>query len=215
MTQVCLRGAPGTTLRSELLSRETSRGVLTAYELSEPYANTVALETVSLGAAVALLNDLSWHLARFVADALVLEPSVSETEWLSRELAAAIRHDEVAPAASGQYLKIYGVTADPVSGATDGADDAPVDTENADATANATVSSSDGSAAGAAGRVETADKPGAPQRLVEPMFVKRTDASATVPEYDLQPVAETVHVRVTEDEFASGPGGGDGANPGG
>ena len=212
MTQVCLRGAPDTTLQSELLSRETSRGALTAYELSEPYANTVALETVSLGAAVALLNDLSWHLARFVADALVLEPSVSETEWLSRELAAAIRRDETAPAVSGQYLKIYGVTADPPSAATDGADDTPADTDT-DTTPNTNVSSTDKSPPGAGGSDGTVDGPGASRRLVEPMFVRRTEASATVPEYDLQPVVETVHVRVTEDEFASGPRDGDG--PGG
>lgn len=214
MTQVCLRGAPDTTLQSELLSRETSRGALTAYELSEPYANTVALETVSLGAAVALLNDLSWHLARFVADALVLEPSVSETEWLSRELAAAIRRDETAPAASGQYLKIYGVTADPPSAATDGADDTPADTD-ADTTPSTNVSSTDNSPPGARGSDGTVDEPGASRRLVEPMFVRRTEASATVPEYDLQPVAETVHVRVTEGEFASGPRDGDGDGPGG
>ena len=212
MTQVCLRGAPDTTLQSELLSRETSRGALTAYELSEPYANTVALETVSLGAAVALLNDLSWHLARFVADALVLEPSVSETEWLSRELAAAIRRDETAPAASGQYLKIYGVTADPPSAATDGADGTPADT---DTPPNTNVSSTDKSPPGAGGSDGTVDEPGASRRLVEPMFVRRTEASATVPEYDLQPVAETVHVRVTEGEFASGPRDGDGDGPSG
>ncbi|ERG88480.1 MAG: hypothetical protein J07HX5_00625 [halophilic archaeon J07HX5] len=205
MTQVCLCGASDTTLWSELLSRETSRGALTAYELSEPYTNTVALETVSLGAAVALLNDLNWHLARFVADALVLEPSVSETEWLSRELAAAIRHDEVAPVASGQYLKIYGVTTDPSSAATDGTGDAPTDTN---ANANANASSTDRLAPGAIGGVETADTPGSQRQLVEPMFVKRADASAAVPEYDLQPVAETVYVRVSKSEFVSGPGSG-------
>lgn len=112
MTQVCLLGDPELQLRYELVSRETSREALSTYELAEPYRNAIALETVSLGAAVSLLNDLDWYLARFVREALVLEPSVSETEWLSRALATAIRENEITPEESGRFLKIYGIDDD-------------------------------------------------------------------------------------------------------
>jgi hypothetical protein len=109
MTRVCLLGNDDVELRYELVSRETSREALATYELREPYRNTVALETVSLGSAVALLNDLNWYLVRFVEAALVLEPSVSEEEWLSRDLAAAIRDNQTAPDESGRFLKVFGV----------------------------------------------------------------------------------------------------------
>ena len=109
MTQVCLVGDDEVNLRYELLSRETAREALATYDLREPFANTVAVETVSLGAAVALLNDLNWYLVRFADAALVKEPSVSETEWLSRDLAVAIRDDTVAPAETDRFLKIYGI----------------------------------------------------------------------------------------------------------
>ncbi len=110
MPRVCLLGAADVTLRYELLSRETAREALATYDLAAPYANTVTAETVSLGAAVALCNDLNWYLVRFVRDALVEDRSVSETEWLSRRLATAIRDDEVDPAETGRYLRVYGVT---------------------------------------------------------------------------------------------------------
>ncbi len=110
MTRVCLVGSEDVNLRYELVSRETARDALATYDLTEPYANTVGLETISLGSAVSLLNDLNWYLVRFVDTALVLEPSVSETEWLSRDLAAAIRDDEVEPGDSGRFLKVYGVS---------------------------------------------------------------------------------------------------------
>lgn len=109
MARVCLVGTEDSNLQYELLSRETSRNALAAYDLSEPFHNSIAVETVSLGAAVALLNDLDWYLVRFVNTALVSEPSISESEWLSRSLATAIRDDEVDPADSGRYLKIYGL----------------------------------------------------------------------------------------------------------
>ncbi|MFW6017856.1 MAG: DUF5804 family protein [Halapricum sp.] len=109
MTRVCLLGAEDVNLEYELLSHETSRNALATYDLREPYDNTVALETVSLGAAVALLNDLNWYLVRFVSDVLVLEPSVSETEWLSRGVATAVRDDELPPEETDRFLKIYGV----------------------------------------------------------------------------------------------------------
>lgn len=109
VTRVCLLGTDDVDLRFELLSRETSREALATYDLSEPFENAVAVETVSLGAAVALLNDLNWYLVRFADEALVLDPSVSETEWLSRDLATAVRNGAVDPDETGEYLKIYGV----------------------------------------------------------------------------------------------------------
>jgi hypothetical protein len=109
MTRVCLVGEEDVELRYELVSRETSREALATYDLREPYENAVALETVSLGSAVALLNDLNWYLVRFVEQALVLEPSVSDEEWLSRELATAIRDNEVPPEETGRFLKVFGV----------------------------------------------------------------------------------------------------------
>ncbi|USZ68178.1 DUF5804 family protein [Halorussus salilacus] len=112
MTRVCLVGSAGVDLRTELVSRETAREALSTYDLREPFDNSLALETISLGSAVALLNDLNWYLVRFADDALVLEPSVSETEWLSRDLAAAVRDGAVDPETTDEYLKVYGLTED-------------------------------------------------------------------------------------------------------
>jgi hypothetical protein len=107
--RVCLVGAEDVDLRAELLASETARDALSAYELETPFANCVAVETISLGAAVSLCNDLSWYLRRYVDDALVLEPSVTEAEWLSRSLATAIRNERIAAEETGTFLKIYGV----------------------------------------------------------------------------------------------------------
>jgi hypothetical protein len=109
VTRVCLVGAEDVDLRFELLSRETSREALATYDIEQPFENTVAVDTVSLGAAVALLNDLNWYLVRFADEALLLDPSVSETEWLSRELATAVRNGDVDSDGTGEFLKIYGV----------------------------------------------------------------------------------------------------------
>jgi hypothetical protein len=109
MTRVCLVGSEDVNLRYELVSRETAREALATYDLAEPYENTVAVETISLGSAVALLNDLNWYLVRYADAAWVLEPSVSESEWLSRDLATAIRDDAVDVEESGRYLRMYGV----------------------------------------------------------------------------------------------------------
>ncbi|MFW6265679.1 MAG: DUF5804 family protein, partial [Halanaeroarchaeum sp.] len=109
MTRVCLLGDDDLALRQTLLSHETAREALQTYTLQEPFHNAVCVETVSLGAAVALLNDLQWYLVRYVDAAMVQEPSVSDSEWLSRALATAIRDDEIAPEESDQYLKVYGV----------------------------------------------------------------------------------------------------------
>jgi len=112
MTRVCLVGDDEYDLRYELLSRETAREALATYDIGQPYANSVAVDTVSLGAAVALLNDLDWYLARFVDAALVREPSISEGEWLSRAMATAVRDGDVTPEESGEYLRVYGVVDD-------------------------------------------------------------------------------------------------------
>lgn len=112
MTRVCLVGDEGSDLRYELLSRETARAALSTYDLTQPYANSVALETVSLGAAVSLLNDLNWYLVRFADHAFVREPSISETEWLSRNLATEVRDRELPPEETDQQLCVFGVDDD-------------------------------------------------------------------------------------------------------
>lgn len=112
MTEVCLVGKSELDLREELLASETARDALSSYELDEPFANTVCLETISLGAAVSVLNDLRWYLRRYTTDAVVLEPSVSQSEWLSRDLATAIRNETVKPAETTEFLKIYGLEND-------------------------------------------------------------------------------------------------------
>ncbi|GAB7090616.1 DUF5804 family protein [Halorubrum luteum] len=109
MTRVCLVGDPEVSLTYELLSRETARDALATYEIHEPFANSVAVDTVSLGTAVALLNDLNWYLVRFVDEAFVLEPSISETEWLSRELASEVREGTLPPEETDQRLKLFGL----------------------------------------------------------------------------------------------------------
>ncbi|MUV89429.1 hypothetical protein GJ629_05560 [Halapricum sp. CBA1109] len=188
MTRVCMLGTDDVNLEYELLSRETARNALATYDLREPYRNSIAVETVSLGAAVALLNDLDWYLVRFAADTMVFEPSVSESEWLSRELAAAIRDDEIAPENSGRFLKLYGVEQQESGDASaegdgDGAEESGDGDEDGDGDENGDES-------------PTQDRPPA---LVEPMYVTRTGPD--LPEYDLQDVAETLTVRVTKSEF--------------
>ena len=199
MTRVCLLGSPDTTLRYELLSRETSREALATYELERPFANALAVETVSLGAAVSLLNDLSWYLSRFVEEALVYEPSVSESEWLSRELATAVRDGAIDPDGTGEYLKIYGL--EPIG------EDESAGGDGTAAGGGAEPAGGAGTAAGGAaesgesgGSTPTAVGPDGPRyRPVDPLFVRRTDDG--VPSYDLREVPETLVVRLTEEEF--------------
>lgn len=190
MAQVCLVGNDDVTLRYELLSRETARNALATYDLREPFDNTVAVETVSLGAAVALLNDLDWYLVRFATDAFVREPSVSDSEWLSRDLATAIRDDELDPDDSDRMLKIYGIV-EPESGQ-------PASQEDGDPSADeqSDDSAGDGTTEDDATSEPTMDQPPA---LVEPMYVTRTGPD--LPDYDLRDVDDTLVVRVTEDEF--------------
>lgn len=145
MAQVCLVGSDDVNLRYELLSRETARNALVTYDLREPFGNTIQVETVSLGAAVALLNDLNWYLVRFTDAAFVKVPSISESEWLSRELATAIRDDEIAPDGTGRFLMVYGVV------------DESVDAETADESVDDQPPAQD-----------------RPPKLVEPMLLTRT-----------------------------------------
>ena len=109
MTRVCLLGDPDVNLTYELLSRETARDALATYDIEEPFENSLAVDTVSLGAAVALLNDLNWYLVRFVDEALVREPSISTDEWLSRDLAREVRDGAVPPEETDQRLKLFGL----------------------------------------------------------------------------------------------------------
>jgi len=199
MARVCLVGDEDIHLQYELLSRETARDALAAYDLREPFENSVAVETVSLGAAVSLLNDLNWYLIRFVEDAIVYEPSVSEDEWLSRGLAAAIRDDQIEPEESDRFLKIYGLEYPESATQQDSpdADTAGDDVTEPDSNENRKISPTDTDEKTAPGYDETTEPP----RLVEPMLVTRTGES--VPEYDLQPVAETLTVRVTAEEFGA------------
>ncbi len=195
MARVCLVGDEDIHLQYELLSRETARDALAAYDLREPFENSVAVETVSLGAAVSLLNDLNWYLIRFVEDVLVYEPSVAEDEWLSRDLARAIRDDQITPEETGRFLKIYGLDYPDAASGESSQSDGEVDTseQTTDEAAGNTTEEDDSTS-------ETEDTT-APPRLVEPMLVTRTGES--VPEYDLRPVDETLTVRVTSEEFGA------------
>lgn len=110
MTRVCLVGDDDTHVRYELLSSDTARAALGAYDLEEPWENTLAVHSVSLGAAITLLNDLRWYVLRYTKDVLLFDASVSGDEWLSERLARRIREQELAPAETGALLKIYGVS---------------------------------------------------------------------------------------------------------
>jgi len=109
VTEVCLVGKDDVALRGDLLSYETAWAALSTYEIHQPFDNSLSVETISLGQAVSLLGDLDWYLVRLVDTALVREPSVSETEWLSRDLARAIRNGEVRAAETDALLMVYGV----------------------------------------------------------------------------------------------------------
>ncbi|WP_339103807.1 DUF5804 family protein [Haloterrigena salinisoli] len=191
MTRVCLIGDPDCNLQYELLSRETSREALATYDLSRPFENAIALRTVSVGAAVSLLNDLNWYLTRFVDEALVQEPSVSDDEWLSRALATELRNGDIEPAATAEFCKIYGL--ERVGPEPDAETEA--DGDVAASTAAGDDDESDESAAAD----ETRDA-AANWRLVEPLYVRRTGGE--LPTYDLRDVEETLVVRLTEAEHS-------------
>lgn len=111
MTEVCIVGDDAS-LHEELLSYETARRALSPYDVADPYVNAILVETISLGTAVSLLNDLDWYLARVAEDALVRDPSVSETEWLSRGVASAVRDGDLNPEETGPTRKLYGIIED-------------------------------------------------------------------------------------------------------
>ena len=211
MTRVCLVGDPDVTLQYELLSRETSREALSTYDLERPFDNSLAVRTVSVGAAVSLCNDLQWYIVRFVDEVLIQEPSVSDEEWLSRELAEALRNGVLEPEATGEFLKIYGVE-DVESTAAVPGDDRPRSANAAGPSIDSSAETDD-SGPGDDGDAETdgtgdgeRHSPDAPsfdaptRRLVEPLYVRRTGAE--IPAYDLRDVDETLVVRISEDEYA-------------
>tara|TARA_B100000809_G_C14969330_1_gene470304 strand:- start:118 stop:582 length:465 start_codon:yes stop_codon:yes gene_type:complete len=107
VTEVRLIGTEHVDLFETLMEYEVSRNALSPYSIIIPFENSIDLTTISLGAAVSLLNDLSWYLSRYVKEALVLEPSIHKKEWLSRQLATAIRNEEIRPRNSKKFLKIY------------------------------------------------------------------------------------------------------------
>ncbi|APW99247.1 hypothetical protein CHINAEXTREME_16360 [Halobiforma lacisalsi AJ5] len=189
MTRVCLIGNDDVNLQYELLSRETSREALATYDLRRPFENSLAVRTVSVGAAVTLLNDLQWYLTRFVDTALVQEPSISDEEWLSRSLATQLRNGDVEPRETDEFCKVYGLErvdrGEPNAAAErdgDGAEDTQDRADDSDAEN---------------GGDREAD---ATLRLVEPLYVRRTDGE--LPAYDLREVEETLVVRLTESEYS-------------
>lgn len=109
MTRVCIVGSDDVDIRLDLFSYETARRALATYDVQSPYENTVAMDTVSLGAAVSLLNDLNWYLVRLAEEAFVMDPSISEAEWLSRALASKIRDGDVRAQETDARLKVFGV----------------------------------------------------------------------------------------------------------
>lgn len=109
MTTVCFVGEPEGDPREAMLAFETVQQALSPYDVTSPYVNAISVETISLGAAVALLDDLAWYLRRTVREAIVLEPSISADEWLSSELARAIRRETVRPDETAGLVKVYGV----------------------------------------------------------------------------------------------------------
>ncbi|EMA35118.1 DUF5804 family protein [Halobiforma nitratireducens] len=202
MTRVCLIGNDDVNLQYELLSHETSREALATYDLRRPFENSLAVRTVSVGAAVSLLNDLQWYLTRFVSVAIVQDPSVSDEEWLSRSLATELRNGDVEPQETAEFCKVYGLervergaTAPAAGGSDPGA------------TSGSAIRDGDGNGAGedtesATEPDDETDENGADStyRLVEPLYVRRTDGD--LPAYDLREVEETVVVRLTESEYA-------------
>jgi hypothetical protein len=109
VTEVLIVGAEEATLPADLLAYETARTALAPYDLRRPFGNAIAVETISLGMAVSLLGDLDWYLSRVADAALVREPSVDETEWLTRSLAEAIRDGALDPEETADRVLLYRV----------------------------------------------------------------------------------------------------------
>ena len=204
MTRVCLIGDADVNLQYELLSRETSREALATYDLDRPFENALAVETVSVGAAVSLLNALNWYGTRFVETALVQEPSISDEEWLSRSLATRLRNGDCSPAETAEFCAVYGLErvgpeasigdSDTTSGDTD------TGTEPDAASSDSCGSESNEAENDGAKSHDAAGRSTPTKRLVEPLYVRRTDGE--LPTYDLRDVEETLVVRLTEAEYA-------------
>lgn len=109
MTETCIVAKEGADLPADLYAYETAYRALSTYELRYPWSNALVVETISLGTAVSLLNDLDWYLARVADDAFVREPSVSGREWLSRPLARQLRDGDGDPDERVNRLRVYGV----------------------------------------------------------------------------------------------------------
>ena len=111
MTRVRVLGKDEYDLRGELLTSETSREALSTYDFLETrIENAVVVETATLGGALALLNDLDWYLTRYARASEVLEPSVSEDEWLSRRLAERIYEGKIDADDTDEFYVVRGVS---------------------------------------------------------------------------------------------------------
>lgn len=110
MTRVRILGKEGVDVRGELLTSETSREALSTYDFLETrIENAVVVETATLGGALALLNDLDWYLTRYANASEVLEPSVSEQEWLSRSLAEGVYEGKIDADETDEFYVVRGV----------------------------------------------------------------------------------------------------------
>lgn len=110
VTRVRILGEEGIDLRGELLTSQTSREALSTYDFLETrIENAVVVETATLGGALALLNDLDWYLTRYARASEVLEPSVSETEWLSRRLAERVYEGKTDADETEEFYVVRGV----------------------------------------------------------------------------------------------------------
>jgi len=110
VTRVRVLGKDEYDLRGELLTSETSREALSTYDFLETrIENVVVVETATLGGALALLNDLDWYLTRYARASEVLEPSVSEDEWLSRRLAERIYEGKIDADDTDEFYVVRGV----------------------------------------------------------------------------------------------------------
>lgn len=111
MTRVRVLGKDEYDLRGELLTSETSREALSTYDFLETrIENAVVVETATLGGALALLNDLDWYLTRYARASEVLEPSVSEEEWLSRRLAERVYEGKIDAEDTDDFYVVRGVS---------------------------------------------------------------------------------------------------------
>lgn len=111
MTRVRFIGSDDYELREELRESETSRRALSTYEfLYTPLNNVVEVETATIGAGLALLNDLNWYVRRYCRATELLDPEVSEDEWLSRELARKLYETDMQPEETREYLMVRGVS---------------------------------------------------------------------------------------------------------